>query len=192
MIEKRMSLKKFQTQFSRDMKKLQSTLKKGVMKTARDAVPIIRDKTPKAFGDLRHSIHSDDDRTVIDAPHACAVEVGSRPHLVPLKELTKWVKLRGMQGLTKGGRIKTSLANANHGKIGSTTALHALSVASELKSMERSGSLAIDAAEQIARRIQQKILKSGTHPHWYVRQSLPAIRKVLGENIAKALAKALV
>src|SRR6185312_2759464 len=123
--------------------------------------------------------------TITSAPHAGAVEAGSRPHLVPLDALIKWVKLRGMQGLTASGRIRTKRWNPE----GTTTFAHARRVASQLKGMESGGSLSIDAPEQIARAIQQAILKKGTKPHWYTAKSMPEIERLLETNIAAVIDK---
>ncbi len=176
---------------SKDLNKLQREVKTAIRETARDAVPVIRKNAPKAFGELRESIHAEGTengaKTIVDAPHASAVEMGSRPHLVPLDALIRWVKLRGMQGLNSKGKLNRGLLRANGHRIGSTTAVHAISVAAELKSMEKNGVLSVGAPEQIARRIQQKILKSGTKPHWYVLSVLPQIEDLLGKNISAAI-----
>ncbi len=176
---------------AKDLASLKREVKTAIRKTARDAIPIIRKKTPKAFGELRDSIHAESTEdgalTVVDAPYAAAVEMGSRPHLVPLDALIRWVKLRGMQGLNSKGKLNRGLLRANGHRIGSTTAVHAISVAAELKSMEKNGVLSIGAPEQIARRIQQKILKNGTKPHWYVLSVLPQIEGILHDNILEAV-----
>lgn len=182
-----MSMEEFQQTFPRHIKTLFQSMEAAVQMTSYDAIDVIRHNAPVAFGDLSNSVHQDmtDGHYVtrIDAPHAAAVEIGSRPHFVPLEELIKWVKLRGMQGLSKTGKVRSSLPKS----MGTTTALHAISVAAELKSMERNGSLHVDAAEQIARRIQYHISKYGTRPHWFVRQSLPKIRAILARNMREAL-----
>lgn len=152
---------------------------------ARKSVPAVIENTPKAFGELRDSVHtaSSPTRITVTAPHAAAVEIGSRPHVVPIDDLVRWVKLRGMQGLTKGGRVRRSIGNP--GKVGPTTAQQAITVAAQLRSLEKNGALSIDAAEQVARRIQAAIAKAGTAPHWYVRKSLPQIEADLNDMISR-------
>jgi len=186
------SIPEFRRLLRRDIRKLERKLRGAIRETSRDAVWRIRDRTPKAFGELRQSIHavSNDSEagvvavTTVAAPHAAAVEVGSRPHVVPLDVLIRWVKLRGMQGLTSKGRLKTRYGMK--ATIGTTTAGHARSVAAALKRLERGGSLGTGAPEQVARAIQARIAKVGTKPHWYVRDTLPEIERVLHVRIAEA------
>jgi hypothetical protein len=104
--------------------------------------------------------------------------------VVPLDKLIEWVKLRGMQGLTSRGRLKTSYGLK--ASIGSTTGKHAASVAAALRRLERGGSLSTGAPEQVARAIQARIAKVGTKPHWYVKDTLPEIERVLHVEIAEA------
>lgn len=164
----------FERALKRDLNAIARRSKKAVERTAYGAVRIIKRNVPVAFGELSDSVHADAHgiaipATVVGAPHAAAVEVGSRPHFVPLEELIKWVKLRGMQGLSR-----------------KTKNQHAINIAAELKSRERNGSLDIDTPEDIARRIQAGILHNGTKPHWYVQASLPKIMELLDKNISKA------
>ena len=176
------------------MKRLQKQVDNAVRKTARQAVRIVRKNVPVAFGELRDSLHAESlpgpgqvATTIADAPHAAAVEVGSRPHLVPLDALIKWVKLRGMQGLSASGRVRNKRWSAKG--MGSTTREHARRVAAQLKGLESGGSLSVDAPEQIARAIQQAILRKGTKPHWFVAKSMPEILRLLEQNVEAALNK---
>ncbi len=141
---------------------------------------------PIAFGELRASIHvvaTDPDRvrSIADAPHAAAVELGSRPHWVPLDALIKWVKLRGMQGLGKTGNVRPSKGP------GSTTHEHSFRVASQIKAAEKDGANAVDEPRRIARAIQAAIAKRGTKPHWFYRQARPVAMRSLDRAIKAAL-----
>lgn len=169
--------------------------------TAFRSVPAVKRRVPVAFGDLRNSIHAvpgSVPKTVVDAPHAAAVEIGSRPHTPNFEKLLAWVKLRGMQGLA-GKRAIRKMA-------GVTTAYHAAKVAQELRYHQSSGNRRrrllkdgrvnplkegrhspIDAAEQVARAISDKIEKEGTRPRWFVQESLPEIEKILHKQIKTAL-----
>lgn len=184
----------------KELKKLNQRIKNavnsGIRKTSRDAVGIIRPRVPKAFGELAESLHAADGdgegviaKTVVDAPHAAAVEVGTLPHYPDYEALLAWVKLRGMQGLTGGGRVRRHYGRSE----GPTTPQHAVAVASEIKSYEVRGGrnagrhIPVNAAEAVARRIANTIAKVGTHPHWYVRDSLPEIQSKLESNIERAL-----
>ena len=116
---------------------------------------------------------------IVTAPHAAAVENGSRPHWVPIDPLIAWVKLRGMQGLNRSGR-------------GATTSIHAKSIKSELKSMQQGSRGAkfnsVDDAEEVARRIQYAIAHVGTKPQHYVLRAIPTIEGFLHEEIEIAIA----
>jgi hypothetical protein len=56
--------------------------------TSRKAPPVLKKRMPVAFGKLRESAHAEASQggaqTVVDALHAVHVEVGARPHWVPL------------------------------------------------------------------------------------------------------------
>ena len=143
----------------------------------------IREHVPVAFGELRSSVHAESTKrgaqTIANAPHAAAVEVGSRPHTPPLEPLIAWVKLRGQQGLLPNSRLS---------KLGgTTTAMHARSIAAQLKGLERDGALSVDAPERVARAIQQKIARDGTMPHWFARQSLPDIVRTMDRIVRVAV-----
>jgi hypothetical protein len=175
-----------------DVQRLDARVKTiGMAGVAIDGAHIIADNTPVAFADLRESVHADVSRflegftrSVVSAPHAAPVEKGSRPHVPPLAPLIAWVKLRGMQGIDKRGKIRSPGRKA----WGNTTAANAHRVAVALKSLERpNGSLHLDAPVKIARAIQASIAKHGTRPHWFVRDSLKKIRSALDRRMKKAV-----
>ena len=180
------SIADFERKLKRDLKALRKRVDKAVAKTSRGAVRLVVENSPKAFGELRESVHAESrsdgtHATVVSAPHAAAVEIGARPHLVPLENLIAWVKLRGIQGLDSAGRIKGRFKSGR--KIGTTTAMQARNVARQIKSAGRGGVTPIDAPEKIARAIQAAIAKAGTQPHWYVRGVLADIVALLDSNI---------
>src|SRR4051812_27825637 len=105
----------------RDMRKKQREFEAAQARAARKHAAFVRQNMPVAFGELRASVHADGTRVVVDAPHAAAVERGSRPHWMPLEPLLEWVKLRGFQGLAS----PKALARLP----GRSTAEHATSVA---------------------------------------------------------------
>lgn len=160
------------------LKKHQRARQKRVESAVRTAAkrglrgPITRN-IPVAFHELLDTAHVEGSKIIIDAPHAAAVEVGSRPHVVPLDALVKWVKLRGMQGL----KTKRQLGRLE----GSTTVAHATSIAAEIRRHEQAsgrrkrGSVDVNVPEQIARSIQAAIAKRGTKPSWYARKAFPEI-----------------
>jgi uncharacterized membrane protein len=141
---------------------------------------------PIAFGELRDSVHVDatsDKRisVIANAPHAAAVEMGSRPHVVPLGALIAWVKLRGMQGLDKSGNVRVKKGP------GSTTAQHSYAVASQIAAMSSGGATDIGAPVAIAKAIQMKIAKSGTRPQFYMRGTMATAWIALNECVKDAL-----
>ncbi len=114
---------------------------------------------------------------VATAPHAEAVEKGSRPHLPPLEPILRWVKLRGMQGLRSRKRLR-----------GSTSAYHATRVATLIRGMERGGAVPVDAPERIARAIQHAIAQKGTKPHRFMLRAVPFVVHLLFEEVSMAVA----
>lgn len=159
-------------------------IKRAVRESAHKGAAHVRRNIPVAFGELRSSIHVESRApgraTIIaDAPHACAVETGARPHWAPIEPLIRWVKLRGFQGLT---------AEPQRRRLpGTTTQEHAEGVAGQLAAMESEGATPINAPENIAYAIQAAIAKRGTKPHWYARNSVPAIVEILDGRIRAAL-----
>lgn len=47
-----------------------------------------------------------------------------------------------------------------------------------------------DTPEQITKAISKGIEAHGTRPHWFVRESLPEIKTILGQEIRKGLDRA--
>ena len=171
--------------FAKHQKARQRRITGAVRKTAKQGVPIVRANVPVAFGELGESLADKPTGTgakiEAGAPHAAAVEVGSRPHTPPLEPLIAWVRLRAAQGL---------LSERQLNKLpGTTTATHARAVAAQVRGMERDGAVDADAPRQIAFAIQQKIAREGTLPQWFARRSLPAIVELLESLVTDALFK---
>jgi hypothetical protein len=175
----------------KDVERLDRRVKIGLGKAAIDGAHAIEPNLPVAFGDLRKSLHVDAEeilaghvRIVLDAPQAAALEVGSRPHVPPLEPLIAWVKLRGMQGLTKTGRIRSP------GRVawGNTTAANAHNIALAIRRAQQGLEVTnIKTPEKIARAIQASIAKHGTRPHWMVRSTLPKIEASLQKRMREAV-----
>ena len=143
---------------------------------------LVKENVPVAHGELRESVHTEGMTIVVDAPHAAAVNLGSRPHWMPIGPLIEWVKLRGTQGL---------LSERQMGRLpGTTSASAAQGVAAMLRNHEVEGPggySPTDAVERVARAIQRAIAKRGTKAHHFIEKSLPGIRAILGEEILRAL-----
>lgn len=179
----------------------------ALVKVAIEAAPMIRKRTPKAFGELQASTQgyakgrNGFPVTALDAPHAAAVEKGSGPHQPNMAKLLEWVKLRGAQGLTDRGRLRQRFRKAQ----GFTTPRQAKRVAGLIKPLEvraqrarkargrrpgRAASgrhLPIDAAMLVAERIAEGIRKHGTRPFWMVRNSLTEIAANMGRRVRAAV-----
>lgn len=148
-----------------DLEDLHMRYIRAMHRTAKDGAPLVARRAPKAFGELQQSVHSygtaHGSEIAVEAPHAEAVEIGSRPHVVPLEDLIDWVKLRG--SLYTGGSRKADN----------------MTIGREIKSMGNRRQTPVDAPERIAKRIQSAIAKHGTKPHWFVKNSLPLLEKLL-------------
>ena len=188
--------KEFAAHIEKKLKAMADSVPTALALTAMDGAVYVRDNTiPVAFGELRDATEAHPTRTGAQistrAPHAGAVEMGSQPHTPPIEPLIKWVKLRGMQGLTKRGAIrhvpsyKTSLNPRRIARI------QAGQVATALKSMESGGALSTDAPEQVARAIQHAISKHGTKPYKYMFKALPKIVKIMVGRIKEGFQRVI-
>lgn len=165
----------------------QKRLENGIRRTARRGVGVVKKNVPVAFGELREDIEAralpnGGAQIVSDAPHAEPIEVGTRPHWVPLDALVKWVRLRGMQGLGSTRQLARLP--------GRSTFRAARYVAGQLRNhMIVSGgdAIAADAPLQVAKAIQIAIARHGTKPHWYMKESQAEVYKILDEEIQKSL-----
>lgn len=168
------------------LKKVQQRIDRAIENTSVEATKPIKRRAPKAFGELRDSVRAlkrGGVRTVVDAPHAASVEIGSAPHEPNFEALLKWVKLRGMQGSRFSPRQLTQR--------GPTTLEQAVRVRhmfSEEVVHGPSGAFSpVDAPEVVARRIARGIREHGTKPHWFVKESLGDIAGILDRNVRRAV-----
>lgn len=198
----KVSLGRYAAKIQDDMSKLDKKVIRAIRKTSGDAIRIIRNRTPKAFGHLKDSTYAltgPDIATVVGgekANYAAAVEIGARPHVPPLEAIMKWVRLKGIQGLSKRGKIRQVVPSQNHPEYSSRRTAHL--VAHDIKSLGFKGNkkrgakhvgayTPIDAIEQVARAIQINISRVGIQPTHFVRGSLPEIGEQLNKRITKAM-----
>lgn len=179
----------------RDVKRTDKRLRTAVRRAAKATVPGVIKNMPVAFGGLKGSVHleagGDTASVVADAPHAAAVEVGSRPHTPPLAPLVAWVRLRGMQGINTGSRDKQGRFLSK--QEGTTTRAAAARVASQLAGMQHRGPGGysdVDNPTKIAIAIQKSIATYGTKPHHYMKQSVPYAYDKLATEVQKVLGSA--
>jgi hypothetical protein len=191
--------------FNRDMRKLDERGVRACRRAVQRTAAHLRRNIPVAFGDLRNSVREEGMKLIVDAPHAAAVEYGSRPHWAPLEPLIKWVKLRGFQslavrdGASKGadGRYRDGKGKFLNHLTGTTTVEHATRVGEQLANTRRGGpigpersSTALSAPIEIAKSIQLAIALRGTKPQFYMANSIPLADKFLGEEFEKLAAEA--
>lgn len=190
----------------RDSKARQRRVEGAVKKAARVTARVVaKDLVPKAFGELSESIHVVDaingSAVVADAPHAEAVELGSRPHMPPLDPIIRWVKLRGLQGITKKGNVVQNIRSVSSNgaqKLGSKAAAKSvgMSLAKQLghdrqalsawRSIANTG--AVDPATlAVAKAIQMSIAKQGTRPFRFMFAGITTAMAALDEFVRLAL-----
>ncbi len=191
------SLKELATLLPKHQKERQRRVENAIRRSARRGVGVVKQNVPVAFGELREDIRAEATanrgaRIVADAPHAAAIEVGSRPHWVPLEALVKWVKLRGMQGLSSTRQLarlpgRSTFGAARH--IAERIQQHSLASFDSFGQAKNTGgdAVASDAPLQVARAIQLAIARHGTKPHRYMDQSQGEVFKILDEEIQKSL-----
>lgn len=161
---------------------LDKAFKRATKKAARKHAAHLRRNMPVATSELRDSVVARGSKVIVDAPHAAAVERGSRPHWPPFEPILEWVKLRGFQGLMSAKQMARLP--------GTSTVQHAQAVASGIRDRmltDGSDAIAANAPEQIARAIQASIAKHGTKPQWYMRNSLPAAHGFLSEAVTEEI-----
>lgn len=180
-------------ELTRELKKLgkraEKRAKAARRRAAQKTAAHVRRNIPVAFSELRDSVEAKGETVIADAPHAAAVEKGSRPHRPPIEPLIRWVKLRGMQGLTTPGRMKRIP--------GTTTVAHATRVAKQIRAISDAsgysdwsgGATDADAPRQIAFQIAAAIAKKGTKPHHYMAKAVPKAREILAVELQKELAE---
>lgn len=208
------SLAAFSRQFKADIRAREKRLNTAVRKAARSTSGAVAKNVPRAFEELADSIHVEDvapgnSQVVADSPHAAAVENGSRPHMMPLEPLIRWVQLRGLQGLTKTGAITRAQVRwgsaAGRGGFSASSASSARTIAKSLRgSLGREGAVAWRARAEmgplaarelgddpatvvIARAIQMAIAKRGTKPQRFMAASVPSAASFLDKFVRAAL-----
>ncbi|WP_438029011.1 hypothetical protein [Sorangium sp. So ce233] len=151
----------------KDLAELQRRTVKATHRAADYGRMVAFNNAPVAFAELRDGIidvpHARGAKVISTAPHSGAAEHGSRPHTPPLAPLVEWVRLRGMQGLEAG-----------EGATGAPGM-----VASQIRALGDGSSTPVDAAVQVAWRIQQAIAKRGTKPTHFMARTVPEVEKLL-------------
>lgn len=90
----------FRRAFRKDMGALRDNILEAVHRTASEGADVAIQTVPVAFGELVATIrdipHESGATIRADAPHAAAVEVGSRPHKVSIWALKRWCEVKGI------------------------------------------------------------------------------------------------
>lgn len=198
----------------RDVRKKERSVTGILRRAARETAKVVQMRVPRAFGELADSIHVEvgdkEARIIADAPHAGAVETGSRPHTPPLEPLIHWVELRGMQGLSSSGGIRKiterrwkSAANIGGGMVHSLQMAQVIARTlrqklgakgaaawrerAALGSVARSELGADPATVAVARAIQMSIKKRGTKPYRFMAGAVPYAEQMLDRLAREAL-----
>ncbi len=193
-------IKNLRRALERGQRNIRKECDKAVMRTAEKAVRPIKRRVPVAFGELRDSVQAyprgknGHPVTAVEAPHAGAVEIGSAPHKPNFERLLAWVKLRGLQSLTKRGRLrKRALKSWGFNSAYQVPRIGRMFKGAIVKGKGgRNGHgrySPTDTPEMIAQQISKGIEKHGTKPHWYVRESLGEISQILSEEMSAAKAR---
>jgi hypothetical protein len=197
---------------ARDSKARDKRVRKAVVKAAQVTAKVVaKDIAPKAFGELADSIHwgeaANGAYVIADAPHAEAVEVGSRPHTPPLEPIIAWVRLRGIQGFSKKGNIVRSTTTGFASKDGARMASRSVAglLSKHLGTKERAaGWRALEKAHMnpilgtspfgldsatlaVARAIQHQISVHGTKPQRYMYAGIVTAMAALDTYVKAAL-----
>lgn len=139
----------------------------AIRRAALAGAEVIASSAPVDRGTLKGSVHVEREpdggsRIVVDAPHAAALELGSRPHTPPLAPLIAWVRR------------------------------HRLGFGIEGKGLSRDESGRFTASPEvarIARAIQRKIAMHGTKPTYFVFRNLPRLVAILAFELARGPVK---
>jgi hypothetical protein len=75
-----------------DLKAKDRAVRRAAQKAAERGAAVVQNNVPEGHKELRASVHADGSTIVVDGPHAAAVEVGARPHTVPLEALLEWAE----------------------------------------------------------------------------------------------------
>lgn len=185
------SLKELASLIPKHQKARQRRIENAIRRTARKGVAVVKGNVPVAFGELREDIEAKATeggaKIFLDAPHAAAIEVGSRPHWVPLEALVKWVRLRGMQGLASTRQLARLPGRSTFGAARSVQKMLNEHMQGLTGENHTGDSVAADAPLQVARAIQRAIAARGTKPHHYMRESQAGVYKILDQEIRAVL-----
>lgn len=194
---KRIKLADIGKVLEKDLATLRRRIVLATHATADDGAQVAAAKAPKAFEELADGIepiHRKDGATIRStAPHSGAVENGSRPHMPPIEPIVRWVKLRGMQGLEKGAK---GVAREMARRIKSESEAYAFT---EVRRGPNAGQMRrrrvqasdIDAPRRIAFMIALKIKAKGTKPTFFMKRSVPEVRKILDAHVRSFLSHSL-
>lgn len=155
-------------------KKLRAAVKLAVLEAAAVGAEIVSRDAPVDTGRLKQSVvvrkrgPSGHPEIIARAPYAGPVEVGSRPHWVPLTPLVRWVRRHG---------AAFNLAKRRP-SVGTTPARSAAAQKRRDRAVMRRAKYDRGVIAT-ARAIQLAIAKRGTKPKWYMKRNLPRLRQVL-------------
>ena len=100
----------------------------------------------------------------------------------PVEPILAWVKLRGMQGLTSGGAVKSDPVLGPYRASGTARGWRqgaARAMAAAIARKVSGGALSVDAPKRIAWAIAMKIKRYGTKPQPFMSTAVPFATQAL-------------
>lgn len=158
-------------------KRIRRGVHEAVVEAAAVGAEIVAKDAPVDTGRLKQSVvmrkkgPSGGPEIIAQAPYAGPVEVGSRPHWVPLRPLVGWVRRHVMAAAREAG-IKTP------GRVGTYKGRTARAFAAYNR-RSRARNAFVDEILKMARLIQRAIARRGTKPRYFMRKNLPRLGQIL-------------
>lgn len=156
----------------------QKALKASLVEAAHLGLEAVIERVPMDTKELARSGHviirSDGAEIMFDAPHAAAVDQGTRPHWAPLQPLVEWVR-RHLNLFDIGAPPKLS----NVRKASTKTILRFKARYADYE----------DSINKIARGIQAKIAREGSEPTHFLSGATKMLAAIKAAVIRKNLAR---
>lgn len=187
MITRTISAKDVTKVLAHTRKTIRKAHQRAILEAVALGAELVATRVPVDTGALKRSIRlrrkgkSGHPEIVAEVPHAGVIEAGGRPHWAPLRPLIAWVR-------RKVGRAAKELGVRVPGRVGVYRGRTAAAWRRYThRSMRRQQY--VDGVLLTARWVQRKIASKGTKAHWYMKNSLPDLRRILGAKHAEAETK---
>lgn len=183
-------MKQFQRIVRTTPRRYALAVKSGLQKGGKLGVRLVKKEISAldvvATGELRNSVEFDKRAMVLGvaAPHGAFMEVGTRPHMPPVKPLMEWVKIKMSPNRKKppgssGKEKKSSKPKAKKPAKGNVPK----------QKRPKKAELTDKQALSIAWAIALTIKKKGTKPRFYMKKALDTLRPRIPPLIKAAMVK---